>query len=249
MKKLVICGLSLLLAVGMGGCASFTDAGETPEAGVLPEGYTVVYGKVKSAFGNEIVIVPGTLNEAGQSGGMTPGALDSASPPGGGTTSDGGQGASAGEDGGADMIRQRPQGGEAGMGGQSADAAADSAAGGGQDIPPAGAESDWSAARSSPQRDGAAGADSAAAASAETPQSNAASGRPGGAQAGGSRGGTVSLTYADEEATYLIPVTAEITTGEGDNARAIRFTQIAVKNIVKLTLDSEGVIVSLQIIG
>lgn len=66
--------------------------------------------------------------------------------------------------------------------------------------------------------------------------------------AGGMAGG-ISLAYTGEDRTYIIPVTAEVTMGSGENIRELRFTQLAYKNIVKLTLTGDGVITAVQVLS
>ncbi|WRS26221.1 hypothetical protein U6B65_07610 [Oscillospiraceae bacterium MB08-C2-2] len=79
-------------------------------------------------------------------------------------------------------------------------------------------------------------------------------GRPGGQGGpGGGQGGmrnTVKLEYTGEETTWLIPVSATITAGEGDSASEVRFTQLAVDNIVCLTVPEEdpASILSVQVL-
>lgn len=63
---------------------------------------------------------------------------------------------------------------------------------------------------------------------------------------GGSNRTTVTLT--GEEKTWVIPVTAKVTSGEGENARDIRFTQLAVKNVVRLSLNAEGEILKVEVL-
>ena len=65
---------------------------------------------------------------------------------------------------------------------------------------------------------------------------------------GGTVGGQPGISYTGEEVTYQIPVTASITTGEGENARTISFAQIGYKNVLKLTMDQNGNIVSVAIL-
>lgn len=56
------------------------------------------------------------------------------------------------------------------------------------------------------------------------------------------------FTLNGEEVRYQIPVTAALTTGQGENQQELRFTQLAVKNIVCLNLDKTGKIVSLEVL-
>ena len=56
------------------------------------------------------------------------------------------------------------------------------------------------------------------------------------------------MTFNGEETSYTIPVTASVTTGQNDSARTVSFTQIAVKNILKLTLDESGRITSVRVL-
>lgn len=65
----------------------------------------------------------------------------------------------------------------------------------------------------------------------------------------GSQPGSFSVTLTGAEQTYLIPVTAAVTTGQGDSARTIRFTQLAVKNVIRLYLDENGAIFAVQVLS
>lgn len=62
-------------------------------------------------------------------------------------------------------------------------------------------------------------------------------------------GDSLSVTLTGKEKLYLIPVTANVTTGQGDNARTIRFTQLAVKNIIRLSLDENDNILLVEVLG
>ncbi|MDL2233320.1 hypothetical protein LJC63_07045 [Ruminococcaceae bacterium OttesenSCG-928-L11] len=62
--------------------------------------------------------------------------------------------------------------------------------------------------------------------------------------------GSQSLfTLTGEEQLYQIPVTATVTTGQGDGARTVRFTQLAVKNVVRLHLDETGAILRVEVLA
>lgn len=76
-------------------------------------------------------------------------------------------------------------------------------------------------------------------------------GRSGRNQGGGDSmpGRQASFTLSGEEVTYLIPVTAGITTGQGEQAKTIRFTQLAVKNIVCLRLDQSGAVQAVEVVA
>ena len=58
----------------------------------------------------------------------------------------------------------------------------------------------------------------------------------------------VTLEYSGEEKTFLLPVNLSITMGEGERATTVRFTQLAEKNILKLTLDANGNILAAQVL-
>ena len=91
-------------------------------------------------------------------------------------------------------------------------------------------------------------------------QGGQSGGRPQGGQSGdgqrgqgGQNGGPPNdappeFVLSGDEKNYTIPVTATITTGQGDNRTEIRFTQLAVKNVVRLDLDSNGEIISIEVL-
>ena len=58
----------------------------------------------------------------------------------------------------------------------------------------------------------------------------------------------VALRLTDEEKLYQIPVTAKITAGTGAGAAELRFTQLAVKNVVSLRIGENGEIIAVQLL-
>jgi|GEM_PF-2873223 len=231
----LLAALALVLSLTSGcSLASETQAATQTEPESLPEGYTQVYGKIKSASGNEILLVMGTPGGGGGQGMSGPLAGGDASVPAEEAASDGTSGAASGISAAAGELsaegRQRSSRG----GGETPDTATlpgGSTEGTGPDAAgfslPGGVE---------------------AAASSGSGEAGSGSGRRQ-SGAGGARSESTTLTYTGEEELFLIPVTATITSGQGENARAVRFTQLAVKNVVKLTLDGNDSIVSVQIIG
>ena len=60
-------------------------------------------------------------------------------------------------------------------------------------------------------------------------------------------GGT-GESFTGEDRVFIIPVGAPVTIGTGGNQRKISFTQIAVKNILRLQLDKNGNILSVEVV-
>ena len=58
----------------------------------------------------------------------------------------------------------------------------------------------------------------------------------------------VSLQLTGEETIYQIPVTAKITAGNNQGAAELRFTQLAVKNVVSLHFNDNGDIIAVQLL-
>lgn len=203
----------------LAGCTQ-AAAEAVSESEALPAGYSEVYGKVKEASGNEITLVLGTLGGQSQ---QSPAGGDppAARAPSVSTPTDG-----------ADASREAPAFGAAGgavpgarpEGSSVRMRGADQAPAGGGSIQPGGPDQ--------------AGGPS---------QAGNSPGQMGGIMGGGQQQG-VALDYTGEEATYQIPVTAKVTTGQGESARTVSFTQIGYKNILKLTLNENGTIVSVVIL-
>lgn len=241
MKKTlsVLIALACILSLASGcSLASGTQAATESEPEILPDGYTQVYGKIKSANGNEILLVMGTPGGGGAQGiGSPASGGNTSSPEAEAPSSDGSgvrsprdltvnEGSAAPEGDMPSPNRQRPS--------LDGETPADTALPGG------------SAEGTGP---GTAQPGGGEAAPDSTPGGASPSGGRRQGSAGGARSESITLTYTGEERLFLIPVTATITSGQGNNSRTVRFTQLAVKNVVRLTLDGNGDIVSLQVIG
>lgn len=245
MKKTLslLTALAFILSLASGcSLASKTQAATQAEPETLPDGYTQVYGKIKSANGNEILLVMGTLGGGSGQGPGSPSTGENTTSPAEEPSSDGvgakssgvqaaTEGSSAAEGDMPSSNRQRPS--------RDGEDSPDTALPGGftEGTGPGASQpgGDESAVDSIPGGTGAAGVGSGGGKRQSGP--------------GGARSESTTLTYTGEERLFLIPVTAAITSGQGESARTVRFTQLAVKNVVGLTLDGNGSIVSIQIIG
>lgn len=287
-KTLVIalCLLLILCACGEAAAENNTISGEAEEA------YAAVYGKIKSANGNEITVAlldysersvsPGGFpsGESSGMGDMSPAegeGTDSASSggpesqpessrkppegfPEGAGNSDGsrpailrpdedteGTGAtSMASSGGKPASGERPGGGSSVLTADEStqEVVSEAAAG----APTGGGFASQGSEPVSGRPDSAAGSGDRQMPSGEFDTGAVNPGDGMGAGMDGQTGNTAAYTLTGEEATYLIPVTASITTGEGENARTVRFTQLGYKNVVKISLDEAGTVVAVQVL-
>lgn len=219
MKRTVILLLVIVVLSGLlTGCEQAVAKQQEESADQpLPDGYTEVYGKVKSANGNELTLALGTLPSSN-----TP-------------SSSGGRAVATSDDSGGLPAGEAPPLTPAGDSQESVEDAPESPAGrSGQRGSGNGQQTGGPPAGQDMSRPDAGGGDTA--------------GGTMGAAGGMSAAGGTTLEYTGEEVTCQIPVTARVTTGQGDSARTVSFTQIGYKNIVKLTLNEEGQIVSVVIL-
>jgi hypothetical protein len=79
-------------------------------------------------------------------------------------------------------------------------------------------------------------------------QSGSGSGQRQGTDLQGGTSPNTSVQLTGEEEIFLIPVTAILTNGQGDNANIIQFTQLAVKNVIRLYMDEEDVIIRVEVL-
>lgn len=222
-KKLVVILCVAGLAAGLACyCWARSDSGSEEETESEIKAAEVVYGKIKEINGNEMLLAVGTLETA------SPGGFDR------------GEAAGAGDA----PVREGSGSGvaSAGPGGDRAAAEGNAAAGRTAGEAPA---------ENAPASAGA-GSGSEAARSDRTAQGRLGSGGApdpfaGGGMNGISGMGQTSITLTGEERTYVIPVTCPITSGEGERAQTVRFTQLAVKNVVKLSFNKTGDMVAVQV--
>lgn len=222
----------LTAAVALSGCGA--AAAEQSYAGevVLSDGEEVIYGKIKEINGNEMLLAIGTYqSEADSPGSEEAPAQDGLRMPETAPDAAGGEGESATGNGSARGGMRPGNGGAAPSSSGEGQSAAEipegvpgggAWPGGGEDFPspPEG--------RSMPGESG-----------------EVVTGMPEGGRGGMARG---TFTLTGEERTFLIPVTATITTGQGENARTIQFTRLAVKNVVCLHLASDGEITAMEVL-
>lgn len=209
----------LALLLLLSGCANRVSAAESQADETVPAARSVL-GKIKEINGNEILLALAEQSE----------------PPRG----DPGERADIGVPPGAEgAVEEQPQTGVPspdasrqpdGSGRPSGDMPAEGSRGGG-DSPP------------SDQQQAPAGGANASGGGSGGARGNRQGGR------GGQSGNAVSVTLTGEEKTWLIPVTADVSTGEGETKRTIRFTQLAVKNVVRLQLDANDNIIAVEVLG
>lgn len=184
-----------------------------------------VYGKIKAINGNEILLAIGEYTE------RTPGADFPA-----------GEWPADGDPAGSPRQRDEAQSSS------DADSASDSSSDETDSAPPQNDGANSEAPRGNRgERSGGQGGDRREGQSrpeGSPDRGNGAEGMPN--RQGGMNSENVKLT--GEEKTYLVPVTAAITAGSGDAASEIRFTQLAVKNIVRLSLDEAGNILQVEVL-
>lgn len=217
-KALVVI-LCISLLYGCSQAASETTSSE------LPEGTQTVYGKIKEINGNEVLLAIADYNERSSMGGPQTGQ----------NNSENNKAPLEDEEQAENNSPPAQDGDFEGMPQDDGEGFPT-----GEGFPADGGGSDSSRQERYGGRGGQSG-------ERQGGNRQGAAGGAGGGM-GNSAGGASSVTLTGEEIQYQIPVTALVTTGQGDNAQTIRFTQLAVKNLIRLSIDDSGKILQVVVL-